>query len=323
MVNTLARALFQIATNQRLSVLIYHRVPAEKDELLSDEPDATEFESTMRWVKSTFNVIPLADGVAGLRTGGLPSRAMAITFDDGYANNADVAAPILRQLGLHATFFLATGFLDGGRMFNDTVIEAVRGVKGDVLDLQELGLGVHAVGTLEQRRAAVEAILGGIKYRPEAERAGLAERVAEVAGVLPPNDLMMTSEKAAGLALDGFELGAHTVTHPILAQVDESTARDEIMRGRTRVDELACRRTRLFAYPNGRPGRDYRSASSELVQELGFDGAVSTSRGAARVGFESVRGAAIHSMGTHAAALFRAAAGQYRPSHARLYAAVE
>lgn len=279
-----ARAALTAASRDRLSVLIYHRVPQRPDALLPGEPGAAEFEGTMQWVKSIFNVVPLADGIAGLKAGKLPARALAITFDDGYANNARVAAPILRRLGLPATFFIATGFLDGGRMFNDTVIEAVRGFRGDVLDLNAIGLGAHAMATLDERRAAIDAILTGIKYRPEGERADLAEQVADIARVTPPTDLMMSSAEAAGLARDGFELGGHTVSHPILAQVDAATARDEIVRGRARVDELAGRRTRLFAYPNGKPQRDYVAASSELVKELGFDGAVSTSRGAARVG---------------------------------------
>ena len=80
----------------------------------------------MRFAKANFNVISLADGVAGLKRGCLPPRALSITFDDGYRDNHDIALPILLQLGLPATFFVATGFLDGGRMFNDTVIEAVR-----------------------------------------------------------------------------------------------------------------------------------------------------------------------------------------------------
>jgi peptidoglycan/xylan/chitin deacetylase (PgdA/CDA1 family) len=279
-----ARMAMSVASRDRLSVLIYHRVPAEPDELLPGEPCAAEFERTMRWVKSVFNVIPLAEGVAGIKSGKLPPRALAITFDDGYANNATVAAPILKRLGLHATFFIATGFLDGGRMFNDTVIEAVRDCRDEQLDLTDLGLGVHATVTLEQRRRAIDATLTGIKYRPKTERAALASAVALAAGARLPTTLMMTSEQAAGLAREGFELGGHTVTHPILAQVDLGTARDEIERGRRRVDEISGRRTRLFAYPNGRPQRDYVKASVELVRELGFEGAVTTSNGAASVG---------------------------------------
>lgn len=283
-VESLARAALSVASRDRLSVLIYHRVPAQPDELLPGEPHAAEFEAAMRWVKSVFNVIPLADGVQGIKTGRLPSRALSITFDDGYANNATVAAPILSRLGLHATFFLATGFLDGGRMFNDTVIEAVRGCRGPALDLASLDMGVHPVSNLAERRRAIDSILKDIKYRPESERGRLAERVAERAGVVPPVDLMMSSEQAAALARSGFELGGHTVTHPILAQVDLATARDEVERGRARVEELMGRRVGMFAYPNGKPQRDYVPASTALVRELGFDGAVSTSAGAARAG---------------------------------------
>jgi peptidoglycan/xylan/chitin deacetylase (PgdA/CDA1 family) len=238
----------------------------------------------MQWVKSVFNVIPLADGVAGIKAGKLPPRALSITFDDGYANNATVAAPILSRLGLHATFFIATGFLDGGRMFNDTVIEAVRGWNGEVLDLEPLGLDQHPTATQAQRQSAIKAILQCVKYRPEAERAELAERIAERAGVEPPTNLMLSSAQASGLARDGFTLGGHTVSHPILAQVDLASARNEIARGRARLEELANSRVGLFAYPNGRPQRDYVKASCELVRDLGFDGAVSTSKGAAVVG---------------------------------------
>ncbi len=88
-----------------LPVLIYHRVLAAPDPLLPNEPSASEFEGTMRWVKRTFNVIPLDEGVAGLKAGRLPARALSITFDDGYANNESIAAPILARLGLHARPF--------------------------------------------------------------------------------------------------------------------------------------------------------------------------------------------------------------------------
>jgi peptidoglycan/xylan/chitin deacetylase (PgdA/CDA1 family) len=276
-----ARAALAVASRNRLSVLIYHRVPAEPDELLPGEPCAAEFERTMRWVKSVFNVIPLAEGVVGIKSGKLPARALSITFDDGYANNATVAAPILKRLGLHATFFIATGYLDGGCMFNDAVIEAVRSFQGDQLDLADMGLGVHSTASLMDRRRALDAILAGVKYFPDAERGEVAAQVAARAGVSLPTDLMMTSEQAAELGRSGFTLGGHTVTHPILAKLELTLARTEIEEGRRRVDELAGARTSLFAYPNGKPERDYDQTSVRLVRELGFDGAVTTSRGAA------------------------------------------
>lgn len=284
MLDSLAALVLRSVPPSRLSVLIYHRVLAVPDPLLPNEPAADEFERTMKWVRDAFNVIPLAEGVAALKDGRLPTRALSITFDDGYANNESVAAPILARLGLHATFFIATGFLDGGRMFNDTVIETVRGFTGTELDLNAIGLGCHDTIGIEQRRRAIDAILMGIKYRPEADRAYLAERVGQISGVALPENLMMTSEQASNLARMGFALGGHTVTHPILAQVDIDVARREIEEGRRFIEELSGGRVGLFAYPNGKPNRDYGMAAARLVRELGFDGAVSTSRGAARVG---------------------------------------
>ncbi len=73
----------------------------------------------MGWVKTWFNVMPLDAAVNALKKRNLPARAMAITFDDGYADNQVTALPILKQHGLSATFFIATGYLDGGRMWNE------------------------------------------------------------------------------------------------------------------------------------------------------------------------------------------------------------
>ena len=112
--------------NGRLSILIFHRVLAQVDPLFPEEVDAARFDVICGWLRRWFNVLPLDAAVRRLRDGSLPRRAAAITFDDGYADNHDIALPILKKHGLPSTFFIATGFLDGGCMWNDTVIEAIR-----------------------------------------------------------------------------------------------------------------------------------------------------------------------------------------------------
>ena len=107
----------------RLSILIYHRVLARPDPLFPYEVDAKRFGQHLNLLKRFFTVIPLHDAVHLLARGKLPARAACITFDDGYADNAQVALPILQKHGMCATFFIATGFLDGGQMWNDKVID--------------------------------------------------------------------------------------------------------------------------------------------------------------------------------------------------------
>jgi peptidoglycan/xylan/chitin deacetylase (PgdA/CDA1 family) len=102
-----------------LLVLIYHRVLEQRDPLIDDEPDAATFSAEMDLIGSICNVLPLQEAVDRLASGSLPPRAACITFDDGYANNRTVAAPILQARRMPATVFVATGFIGDGRMFND------------------------------------------------------------------------------------------------------------------------------------------------------------------------------------------------------------
>src|SRR4051795_4885760 len=157
--NLVMSLILGVTGTRRLSVLAYHRVLAERDPLLAGEPSAAEFEHRMRWVKTNFEVVLLGEAVRALREGRLPPRSLCITFDDGYADNYRIALPILRRLGLRATFFVATGFLDGGCMFNDVVIEAVRHAQCAELNLTDLGLGQHRLGSDEARVGAIDRIL--------------------------------------------------------------------------------------------------------------------------------------------------------------------
>jgi peptidoglycan/xylan/chitin deacetylase (PgdA/CDA1 family) len=276
------RVLAPSGARARLTVFIFHRVPAQKDPLFPGEPDAAEFERRMGWVARWFNVLSAPDAVRRLAERRLPARALCLTFDDGYADNYTVALPILRKLGLPATFFVATRFLDGGRMWNDGVIESVRGCRSGALDLSTLGLGVHALDSAESRRRAIDAVLGRLKYLPQDERDARVAEVAAIARSPLPGDLMMTSAQVRGLCDAGMTIGAHTDSHPILARIDAASARREIVTGRERLEAIVGEAVTLFAYPNGEPRTDYGAEHVRLVEELGFDAAFSTAFGVAR-----------------------------------------
>lgn len=265
----------------RLSVLIYHRARPAPDPIFPDEIDAGAFERQMALLASEFNVLPLGEACARLARGGLPARAVCVTFDDGYADNERTALPILKRFGVPATFFVATGYIDGGIMFNDGVIEAVRSAPAGTHDLSRLGLGTHTLRDSASRRTAVDALLAGIKYRQVDERTALVEQIAEAMRSTLPRDLMMRASQVKRLRDEGMEIGAHTVNHPILAVLDARTARAEIVDGKRRLEEITGAPVMLFAYPNGKPGRDYGPRDVELVRGAGFTAAVSTAEGAA------------------------------------------
>lgn len=266
----------------RLSILIFHRVLPRHDPLNPDEPDTVEFEARMRWVRDWFNVLPLPDAVVRLERGTLPARALSITFDDGYADNEELAAPILQRLGLSATFFVTTGYLNGGCMWNDRVIEAVRACQGAEIDLRSAGLASFSMATPADRRRAVVAILNGIKHLEAEQRQAATEAVVAAAGGRPSPALMMTDDQVRNLRRLGMDVGAHTVTHPILTRLSLDAAQREVSEGKARLEAILGEPVRLFAYPNGVPQQDYAAEHALIVRNCGFTAAVSTAWGAAR-----------------------------------------
>jgi peptidoglycan/xylan/chitin deacetylase (PgdA/CDA1 family) len=266
----------------RLLILIYHRVHATPDPMFPGEVDAVKFDWQMRLLKRHCAPVSLSEGVERLRRGDLPPRAVAVTFDDGYADNATVALPILQRHGVNATFFVAPGFLDGGRMWNDSVIESLRRAITDRLDLDRLGLGTLRLDDARARGAAAEHVLGAIKHREYSERSRLVEEICGTVGQPLPDDLMMTRTQVRELADAGMGIGAHTMTHPILRTLPDAAARTEIEGSRAELERIIDRPIRAFAYPNGRPGEDYGDRDRRLVESLGFDFAVSTRKAVAR-----------------------------------------
>ena len=225
--------------------------------------------------------LPLRDAVRCLYDGTLPASALAITFDDGYADNLAVAAPILRRHGMPATVFIATGYLDRGCMFNDVVIEAFRSTEKCELDLTEYGLGRHPLGSVAERVAAIDRVLSQTKYLPLAERDARARDILRAAETAEPDGLMLTRDSVRKLVGSGFEVGAHTVNHPILAKTPSEKAWREICDGKRDLENLTGSPVTVFAYPNGRPGDDYLGEHVRMVREAGFSAAVSTAWGAA------------------------------------------
>jgi peptidoglycan/xylan/chitin deacetylase (PgdA/CDA1 family) len=266
----------------RLAVFCYHQVLERHDPLRPGEPDAADFAADVEVIARVFSPLALRDAARRLREGTLPARAACITFDDGYENNHARAASILERAGVPATFFISGGALDDGIMWHDLVIEAVaRG--GNRLELNDLtapAAGGHS---------AVASVLQQLKYREMAERMEAARRFYRdnVAG--EPPRLMMARAMVADLARRGFEVGGHTLNHPILAKLGDDEARSEIENGSRWIEEVTGKRPATFAYPNGRPETDFGADHVRMVAEAGHETAVTTQWDVASIGTDVYR----------------------------------
>jgi peptidoglycan/xylan/chitin deacetylase (PgdA/CDA1 family) len=278
-------ALSPAGPGGKLSVLIFHRVLAAPDAMFPGAIDAAGFDRICQWLSRWTRVQPLGDAVAALRERRSCGRATAITFDDGYADNHELAMPILQRHGLTASFFVATRFLDGGRMWNDSVIEAMRRAEVGSLDLRSLGLpGVETleVSDADSRRIAAERLIQAVKYAEPAAREATVDAIAQRCRAPLPGNLMMRADQVRALRRAGMTIGAHTHSHPILARLTSDAAFDEIALGKQVLEDILGEPVRSFAYPNGKPDVDYRDEHVAQARQLGFEVAVNTSWGAAR-----------------------------------------
>ena len=275
--------LARLGGKSGLMVLIYHRVLPRPDPMLPDVPDAAMFAMQMAAISRYFRVAPLLQALDELQQGRLPAPTVAVTFDDGYADNLDVAFSVLQHFDVPATVFVAPGFLDGGLMFNDAITEIFRQAPAGLFDLQPFGLGNWQLGDWASRRQAANKVTLQIKYQTLAERQSLIARLAQFAGAALPDDLMLSSEQLRRLnQAELIDIGAHTVNHPILARLDDAAAEAEICGSKVQLERLLGESVELFAYPNGKPGNDYLPQHVSQVQGAGFRYALSTSEGVAR-----------------------------------------
>ena len=262
----------------KLLVLTYHRVLETYDPIIN-EIDAVQFTQQMETLADYFNVISLAEGVERLQSGTLASGSVCVTFDDGYRDNFDVALPILSALNLPATFFVATGYLGNGIMWNDVIIESMRSTSLQEIDLCEFGLGKHAVNTESERIQLVDLLLGSWKYKRVDERDRLARRLQELAQVELSQRIMMTEEEVIELSKAGMEIGGHTINHPILAATELPEAKQQIVECKHELQAMIDKEVRFFAYPNGRSEKDYLNEHVNAVKEAGYVAALTTNDG--------------------------------------------
>ena len=266
---------------RNLLILAYHRVLDHEDPIRTGDIQLPDFAAQMKIVSKFFNPVSLSRAASELANGTLPPRSVAVTFDDGYADNLTVALPVLRAFDIPATVFVATGFIDGGTMWNDKVIETLLASAGGVLDLRDVGLDQVDLTDESLLADAASRLLGELKYMDAANREEIAGRIVERIDESARRQLMLSTSQLRELHDAGVDIGAHTVSHPILASLDSERARREIRESKQFLESHLGSEVSCFAYPNGRPGIDYDSSHVDMVREAGFKAAVATCSGIA------------------------------------------
>lgn len=286
-------------------VLRYHRV--RKCAMGSAEcgiplaVEAEEFDAQLAFLESRCQVVTAGELAASVAEGKpLPQNAVAITFDDGYADNHSLALPLLARHGLRAAFFVTAGWIGTEKVLwwdriHDYVRQAAE-LGAQPLDYAELPRPVAAALAAADLRTAAGAArlehelvkaMSSLPLTPEAAD-NLAERIAASLGAdvaAPEPYRPMTWNQVRDLKAAGMEVGAHSMSHARLVHVPPERAYEELAQSKQLIEKELGAEVPLLAYPAGNHNQDV----VDLAREAGYAAAFTTASGAVRPGSDPFR----------------------------------
>lgn len=271
-------------------VLCYHHVIASDERrkagLTVDEGiTVATFEAQIRFMLRHFDAVSPSEAVL---TAPRPRPRFAVTFDDGYADNHDVAAPVLQRLGVPAAFYVVSECVGTKRRFWwDTMAALVRNTARRSIALDGLLPAAAALnGELAlhdpaARRDATDRLGAALRQLPSEEMTSTItalQSAFDCEDHALPGDRLMDWDEVRRLAAQGFEIGAHSADHLNLARLDAATLVQQVAGAKSRIESRTGRPVHTFAYPYG--GRShYSRATMDAVRSAGYRGAFTAING--------------------------------------------
>jgi len=251
---------------------MYHRVAELKDTPTVDSRSVSAtpsaFAQQMRHLARYYHVVSMPDVLDAVKRGQpLRERSVLITFDDAYADFADIAWPILKQFRLPVTVFVPTAYPARPDLafWWDKLYQAFRSTRRTAL--YDTPLGSLALTTSDLRRRSLRALQEYVPTVPHDEAMRLVDRVcAELAEAPVMCGSVLTWDQLRQLARDGVTLGSHTRTHPIMTQLPHDQIREEVRGSQQDLKTEIGFAFPIFCYPNG----DHNDTITTTLREEGI-----------------------------------------------------
>jgi peptidoglycan/xylan/chitin deacetylase (PgdA/CDA1 family) len=264
-----------------LRILAYHRVRDVDDagsfdfDLNLVSASAKQFREQMKLVRQRFDPMSFHDLVAALDEGRtLPAQPLVVTFDDGYEDNYSVAFPILRELGMPATFFVSTGHIDSGAPYAyDWLVHMLCRTTATHVQIPEMGVDQVLSNTIADRRELAEKLLFQLKGLDAATQTAIISRLEQAWG-MPPSTAHaecrpMTWSQLREMQAAGMEIGSHGVSHRILSKLEPAEMVAEIRESKQAIERELGVPAEVMSYPVGGPDA-YDENVIAAAREAGF-----------------------------------------------------
>ncbi|HUY83181.1 MAG TPA: polysaccharide deacetylase family protein [Steroidobacteraceae bacterium] len=250
--------------NASLTVLAYHRVmPADALETYPFDPELisatpAQFAWQMEYIRRTLNPVSLEQVLAHLDgKAALPPRALAVTFDDGFADTYRYAFPILKRFSIPATIFVTTGNVDSGEPFwFELAAYLIYRVEPHALEVEAGGQRFPSGPTPRERTQSLRALHDILKSVPNAQRlallSGWARRFApQIEHGAVGHGVPISWAEVREMAAAGIAFGSHSVSHPNLTQLADAELDWELLESKRTIEEKLQRGASTLAYPIG------------------------------------------------------------------------
>lgn len=262
-------------------ILMYHHIKANDRHDLSGVSEAT-FDSQMAYLSKHFNVVSLREMVAILKQKKkIPRNTIAITFDDGYENFYTKAYPILKKYRVPATVYLVSHAIEKKEtIWTERIASVIKSAKLDRIELKFNGTHlIYPLTSEEERGLALKEIKGTLKRVSNRDRnaalSAFDRAYAQEEGGGADNSDMMSWSQVTDMDAELVNIGAHTMTHPILSRLSSTEAEREISGSKAFIEEKLGRPIYDFCYPNGE-ATDYNEEVKKITEEAGFESSCTT-----------------------------------------------
>lgn len=259
-------------------ILQFHRVNDDEDPFFPATP-VSVFRQQMEYLARNYRVVSLDDLVSGAAFDRAAKFSVAITFDDGYRDNYLYAFPILKQLQLPATIFLATGYVDAGQLpWYDQVCLAFKLTSVPAPSFAAQGGPGGAIAQRAARLQLLDETLRWLRGMDERERSSALRAIFSTLHAPPqlnlPNAMLSWSE-IRQMQPQGIAFGGHTVWHPALSRLPRNRLEEELLGCKETIEEQLQKPVRHFAYPFGKYA-DIGATAKNVVRQCGYESAVTT-----------------------------------------------
>lgn len=273
------------------AILMYHSVmenPHSQDVFLGGISHSRDvFRRQMELLRRKYHPVSLDQVrrfVCG--DGDLPERATVVTFDDGYADNYEIAAPILNDLGIPAIFYVTVECVEEGRLPWPALLRFTFRTTKQEKWIDSSGKRWPLSSETEREEALLVSCdeCGKLAGATQSTYILRLERELDKPVPVESGALMMNYDHIRALAQQGHLVGSHTMTHPNMAYIDFREAHYEMAQSKQRLEEQLNTTITHFSYPCPALAPHWTEQTVIASRDAGYETSVTTDGGLARKG---------------------------------------